>query len=105
MADGKPTIEVKDLFHLVHYEYGEPYFGSCAGMRFRVARNPMEMVALKAPDEKGEAKLSFTVWPEPDSYAATPDDLKTTKEFPFSDEGLQQGTDWLNEMLPGFRKD
>ena len=37
-----------------------------------------------------------TVWPEPFSYENTDDEKKLTKEFPFSEEGIVSGVEWLN---------
>ena len=38
------AIELKDFFAFTHYEYGEAYFGSYKGMRYRLAREPLENV-------------------------------------------------------------
>lgn len=91
------AIDVKDLFHLEYYEYGEAYFGSCGKMRFRVAREPLENVHFTPVDKRAPAVLLATIWPGPYSYAATTDDKKTSREFEVSSEGLEQITAWLNE--------
>lgn len=90
------AIGTKDLFSLTHYEYGEAYFGSERGMRFRVAREPLANVHFTPADKRGPATLRVTVWPEPDSYQSAPDDRKTVKDFPFTEEGLQQAAAYLN---------
>ena len=92
------AITEKDLFSLTHYEYGEAYFGSYQGMRFRVARNPLENVHFTPPEKRGEATLRVTVWPEPDSYQSAPADSKTVRDFPVTEEGLQEIVGYLNEF-------
>lgn len=54
-------IENKDSYGITYYEHGQPYFGSHSGMRFRIARNPMDDVALAPPDKKGDAVFEATV--------------------------------------------
>ncbi|MDO5132377.1 MAG: hypothetical protein Q4D81_05300 [Eubacteriales bacterium] len=93
-------IRREDLFPFVHYEYGEAYFGSCRGMRFRIAREPLQNVHYTPPDKRGEAVLRAVFWPEPFSFAATEDDRKTIRDFPFTEEGLQQAAEWLDRNLP-----
>ena len=52
-------IKENDIYSLIHYEYGLPYSGDYNGMRYRIARNPLERVFGKK--EKGEATLETTV--------------------------------------------
>lgn len=92
------SLSSKDLFPIVHYEYGEAYFGSLSGMRFRVAREPLVNVHYKAPDERGECMLRASAWPEPDSYRTAPPEHILTKDFPFTQEGLETAAAWLNEI-------
>ena len=74
-------IENKASYGITWYEHGQAYFGSHRGMRFRLARNPMEDVALLSPDKKGDAVFEAVVWPEPVCY-----------------EGKEQMIAWLNEQ-------
>ena len=37
------------------------------------------------------------IWPEPFSFASTPDEKKEQADFPFDKEGLQKAIQWLNE--------
>ena len=96
MSDER-RIAREDLFPFVHYEYGEAYFGSCGKMRFRIARQPLQNVHYTPPEKRGEASLLVTIWQGPFGYAATEDGQKTDKTFPFSEEGMQQAADWLDE--------
>ena len=51
------AIERKEFFNLMHYEYGEAYFGSYKGMRYRLAREPLENVKFVPVDQRGPATL------------------------------------------------
>lgn len=99
MSEKKLTkILNKDSYGLTWYEHAQPYFGSYRGMRYRIARSPMEDVFLTPPDQKGEAEFEVIIWPEPFCFEATEDEKKTTKTFPFTVEGKEQMIDWLNEQ-------
>lgn len=93
-----PKILNKDSYGLTWYEHAQPYFGSHRGMRYRIARDPMDDVALAPPDKKGEAAFEIIIWPEPFSFDATEDDKKTKKNFPFTIEGKEEMIAWLNEQ-------
>ena len=91
-------IKDEDTFGLKYYEYGQAFFGSYKGMRYRVVRDPMEVIFFLPQEKKEEGKLVATVWPEPFAYDVTPEDKKTTREFDFTDEGKLAMTAWLNEQ-------
>lgn len=91
-------IQNKDSYGITWYEHAQPYFGSHRGMRFRLARNPMENCFLTPADKKGEAVFEAVVWPEPYCFEKTQDELKTMAEFPFDEEGKEQMIAWLNEQ-------
>lgn len=95
-------IKNEDSFGIPFYEYGQPFLGSFKGMRYRIERNPMEVVAYKPKDKRGEAAFKVTIWPEPFSFENTPDEKKESKEFSFDEVGKRQLTEWLNEQ---YRKD
>ena len=90
------AIELSSFFNLSHYEYGEAYFGSYKGMRYRLAREPLENVKFVPVDQRGPATLMATVWPEPNAYAHTADNLKTSEHFEVSQEGLEKAVEWIN---------
>lgn len=92
------AIELTSFFPLSHYEYGEAFFGSYKGMRYRLAREPLENVKFTPLDKRGPATLMATVWPEPNSYAHTDDSLKTTENFEVSQEGLEKAVQWINDQ-------
>lgn len=60
----------------------EPYSGSHNGMRYY----------LITKDEG----LKVFLYPEPWCFEATPDEQKKEKEFPFSQEGLEEAISWIN---------
>lgn len=60
----------------------EPFSGSHSGMRYYLAAS-------------GDSLAAY-VYPEPWCFEATPDDQKEKREFPFSQEGLDEAVGWLN---------
>jgi hypothetical protein len=68
----------------LNYIKKENQSGSYQGMRFTFS--------------KGEENLTVIAYPEPWCLAATPEDRKIIKTFPFSGEGLDAAVDWLNEL-------
>ena len=80
-------IERNDILS-IPYLKKTTFCGSYQGMRF--------LFKL----EKGEEKNTLAVicWPEPYSFDLTKDEAKTRQEFEFSEEGIQNAVDWLNEI-------
>ncbi len=88
-------IERKDVMP-VNFLKKEKFTGSYRGMRYRME---------KAAKGEEETVLLVTVWPEPYGYDATPEEEKIHREFPFSEEGIRNGVDWLNEQYgEGFER-
>ena len=92
------AIDIKTFFNLKHYEYGEAFFGSYKGMRYRLAREPLENVVFVPVDKRGPATLLATVWPEPYSYGNTEKSRMTSENFEVSQEGLEAAVSWINEQ-------
>lgn len=88
-------ITNSEIYSLIHYEYGVPYSGIYGGMRYRIARSPLERVFGKK--EKGEAELEVIVWKGPFAFDTTKEE-KITKMFPFTEEGRCEAVKWLNEQ-------
>ena len=59
---------------------------SFQGMRYQV--EPYQ-------ETEEEKALRATIWPEPFCFEKTPEEKKTVREFPYSEEGLDQVYDWL----------
>lgn len=91
-------IEQNTFFNLMHYEYGEAFFGSYKGMRYRLAREPLENVKFIPVDKRGPATLMATVWPEPYSYSMTDKKLMTSENFEVSQEGFEAAVKWINDQ-------
>ena len=90
-------ISEQDLYGIKHYDYGEAYYGSDNGMRFRVSRDPLENVVFKSEEEKKaqDPKLVAEVWFEDISYDYVSDGGKTQKTFEYSEEGYSEMVRWL----------
>ena len=81
-------IERKDVMP-VNFLKKEKFTGSYRGMRYRME---------KAAKGEEETVLFVTAWPEPYGFDATPEEEKIRQEFPFTEEGICSGVDWLNEQ-------
>lgn len=92
------AIERNTFFNLNHYLYGEAFFGSYKGMRYRLAREPLENVFFVPVDKRGPATLMATVWPEPYSYGQTDKSLMVSANFDTTEEGLDEAVKWFNEQ-------
>jgi len=92
-------IEKNVFFNLKHYEYGEAFFGSYKGMRYRLAREPLENVVFIPVDQRDpSARLKATVWPEPYSYHDTEEEKKVSELFEITEEGFEEAVRWINEQ-------
>ena len=94
-------IEPHELYSINFYEYGEAYLGSCDGTRYRIAMEPLKNVHYTPPDKRDPAVLRATVWPEPLSYGAADPETMISKEFEFSEKGLEEAVVWLNKQIAG----
>ena len=66
----------------------EDYTGSYQGMRYMLHQAEVEE----------EKKLQIYLWPEPFCFDATPKEQMISEILPFSEDGLAQGIDWMNEQ-------
>ena len=96
-------IEKNTFFNLMHYEYGEAFIGSHKGMRYRLAREPLENVKFVPEDKRGPATLMATVWPEPYSFGKTDKELMTSENFEVSEDGFESAVKWINEQYVSRR--
>lgn len=71
----------------------EDFTGSHKGMRF--------MLHQETVDE--EKKLKVYLWSEPFGFDATPDDEKISELFEFSEDGLSNAIEWINEKYETIR--
>ena len=95
-------IERIDLFHLPFYKK-EAFTGSDRGLRFWIGKTEL-------PQEEGadqsDTVLRTIVWPEPFARDKTPKEQKINRDFPFSEEGLDEAYRWIlgegRECVPGL---
>lgn len=80
-------IERKDVMP-VNFLKKEKFNGSFCGMRYRMEKTAKEE----------DTVLTVTAWPEPYGYDATPEEEKVRAEFPFTEEGIVSGVEWLNKQ-------
>lgn len=97
-------VERVDLFHLPFYKK-EAFTGSDRGIRFFIGRTE---TASKDGDGT-ETVLRTILWPEPFALKHTEDSKKVSKDFPFSEEGLDMAYEWMRgegrKMVTGDEKD
>lgn len=67
-----------------NYIQKEALSGSDNGMRFYI--------------QKKSDSMLVTLYPEPFCFVKTPDNQKTSKEFPNTPEGLDEAVMWMNEQ-------
>ncbi|MDO4787676.1 MAG: hypothetical protein Q4A19_00760 [Johnsonella sp.] len=91
-------VEAKDLLNIVYYHYGQPFFGSDRGIRYRLAREPLKDVHMLSEDEKKNAKLKLSIWKEPFSYEKTNAEEIEELFFAYSEEGLKEACAYLNRV-------
>lgn len=99
--DNKNTenkITMDKTFQLSFYDYATPFYGSFRGMRYRLARTPLEKVYGKSQEVKEAGKLEAIVWPGPMAFDYTKEEDKIKKEFPYTKEGKEEAIQWLNEQ-------
>jgi hypothetical protein len=83
---GAGMIERKDILSL-EFLKKDVYTGSYQGMRYR----------LSMGCEEEQQVLQAVVWPEPYNYFHTEEKIKARCYFPFTEEGINQAIDWMNE--------
>lgn len=84
-------IDRIDLFHLPFYKK-EAFTGSDRGLRFWIGKAE---VPREDSEEEKDTVLRVILWPEPFALKHTADEKKVSRDFPFSEEGLDQTYDWI----------
>lgn len=77
----------RENFLSLNFVKKEDFTGSFKGMRF----------LLRMEKEEDEARLRVFIWSEPFCFEATPDEDKMSKAFRFSEDGLSDAIEWMNE--------
>lgn len=83
-------IDRIDLFHLPFYKK-EAFTGSDRGLRFWIGKTEEQ----EDGSEETKTVLRAILWPEPFALKHTEDEKKISRDFPFSEEGLDQIYDWI----------
>ena len=83
----------REDFLSLNFVKKEDFTGSHKGMRFMLQQETVEE----------EKKLKVYLWSEPFGFEATPDEEKISALFEFSEEGLAQAIDWMNENYESVR--
>ena len=86
-------IERKDILS-IPYLKKTTFTGSYDGLRFRIAVVKKESEV----QEKEQQVLQITAWEGPYGFDATSEEKKQQIETEFSEEGIQNGIDWLNAL-------
>ncbi len=83
-------IDLRDNLYKISLNYikKERYTGSSDGVRFLLEKK-------KAEEEGGEDRILTCTWPEPFSFEVTANEKKQFRDFPFSQEGLDEAVDYL----------
>ena len=79
-------IQRKDILS-IPYMKKSAFTGSYQGMRYRLKKENAEEADV----------LRVDIWEAPYAYDVTPEEQKENKEFPFSEEGICQAVEWLND--------
>lgn len=83
----------REDFLSLNFVKKEDFTGSHKGMRFMLHQEEVEE----------EKKLKVYIWSEPFCFEATPDEEKRSELFAFSEEGLSEAIDWMNENYEEIR--
>ena len=92
------AVERGDIFTFRYFDYGERFHGSSHGMRYALGREPLENIFFR-PEERANGKLRAYVWPEPLCFEKTEEEKKLFRDFEYSEEGVCQAIDWINENI------
>lgn len=63
----------------------------------------MRYLLEKKSSEDEEDKILACVWPEPFCYDKTEETMRESKEFPFSQDGLEQAWEWFGNKQESFQ--
>ncbi len=75
----------KEKFKVFNYIKKHEYIGSMDGMRYML--------------QKKDDGMEVVIWPEPNSYGKTAEELKIRKMFELSEAGAEEAADYLNSMF------
>ncbi|MCR4694880.1 MAG: hypothetical protein K5773_06130 [Pseudobutyrivibrio sp.] len=85
-------IDRKRLLSLGYYKKAASFTGSDRNKCYKIER-----VAVELSPEEIVNKFQATIWPGPFAFDKTADELKQSKQADFTEEGLVELVDWMNE--------
>lgn len=83
-------IQYTDIFNINYYKK-EIFHGSYKSMRYQIKKGEKK-------DADESAVLLVTTWPGPYNFETTAQEQKQYCEFEFSNDGLKQAVDYLNQQ-------
>lgn len=89
-------VERDTILSFNFYTYGKPFTGSDKGKRYRIVKEERELPAEEGEEPRKEKYFDVCVWPEPFSYDNTEEEKKIRKNFTFSEKGLEEALDFIN---------
>lgn len=87
-------IQRSDIHHFQYFDYGEAFYGSKDGLRYRIGIEPLENVFYKKPEEKAQHKIRAYAWSEPDNFSTA--ENKVSADFEYSEDGVIAAVEWIN---------
>ena len=104
---GTDLISEKDILSFNFYTYGQPFFGSYRGLRYRIQMVKRELPLPEGAEEgtKPETEKLFTLdlWPEPFAFDKTEPEKIRHSEYPFNKENYEKIISILNEAIENER--
>lgn len=79
-------VKRTDVFNINFYK-DEAFNGSLKKMRYRIVKK----------EDEDRKFLQVTVWPGPYNYDTTAEELKVRAEFEYSNGGLDEAVEYLNQ--------
>lgn len=90
-------VDIKDILSFNYYTYKQPFTGSDSGKRYRIARFEKEIPSEEGKEPAKELVFQAALWKDFLSFENTPKDEMLIREFEFSEEGLKEVVEWINE--------
>lgn len=97
-------LEQEKLPVYLYFKNGNTYSGAHEGMRYQIRQGGRP----EPDDPSGKKKIPYLevkAWPEPWSIENTDPAKISTQEFSPDLAGLEQGVNWLKELLVSRRED
>ena len=90
-------LDIKDVYLLSHYDYGEACYGSLSGMNYRINRDPFVYSKGASKEDQEAARLVVYIWPGPLGFTKVDKNNIITKDFDYTEEGKKEAVDYIND--------